>query len=144
MLPPAFRWIARRWLSCRRCSPARSKPGTRFANLEIRFLGNRDANIHFALLTDPPDAEVEFDEKDALAPLCSRLIEQLNRKYAAQTNGAFFHFHRNRVFNEAEGIWMGWERSAANCSTSTAFFWSRPITSRSRPAILRFSTASSM
>ena len=25
-------------------------------DLEIRFLANRDANIHFALLTDPPDA----------------------------------------------------------------------------------------
>jgi cyclic beta-1,2-glucan synthetase len=89
-----------------------SEEQTRHAvrDLEIRFLGNRDANIHFALLTDPPDAEVEFDEKDALAPLCSRLIEQLNGKYAAQGNGAFFHFHRNRVFNEAEGIWMGWER----------------------------------
>jgi cyclic beta-1,2-glucan synthetase len=89
-----------------------SEEQTRHAvrDLEIRFLGNRDANIHFALLTDPPDAEVEFDEKDALARLCSRLIEQLNGKYAAQGNGAFFHFHRNRVFNEAEGIWMGWER----------------------------------
>ncbi len=89
-----------------------SEEQTRHAvrDLEIRFLGNRDANIHFALLTDPPDAEVEFDEKDALAPLCSRLIEHLNGKYAAQGNGAFFHFHRNRVFNEAEGIWMGWER----------------------------------
>jgi len=89
-----------------------SEEQTRHAvrDLEIRFLGNRDANIHFALLTDPPDAEVEFDEKDALAALCSRLIERLNDKYAAQGKGAFFHFHRNRVFNEAEGIWMGWER----------------------------------
>ena len=79
-------------------------------DLEIRYLANRDANIHFALLTDPPDAETEFDEKDALAPFCSRLIEQLNAKYAAQRKGSFFHFHRNRVFNEAEGFWMGWER----------------------------------
>jgi len=79
-------------------------------DLEIRYLGNRDANIHFALLTDPPDAETEFDDKDGLAPFCSRLIEQLNAKYAGQREGSFFHFHRNRVFNEAEGIWMGWER----------------------------------
>ena len=89
-----------------------SEQQTRHAvrDLEIRFLANRDANIHFALLTDPPDAEVQFDEKDALAALCSRLIEQLNGKYAAQGKGSFFHFHRNRVFNETEGIWMGWER----------------------------------
>lgn len=89
-----------------------SEEQTRHAirDLEIRFLANRDANIHFALLTDPPDAEVQFDEKDALAPFCSRLIEELNAKYAAQAKGTFFHFHRNRVFNEAEGFWMGWER----------------------------------
>ena len=79
-------------------------------DLEIRFLANRDANIHFALLTDPPDAAVEFDEKDALAPFCSQLIEQLNRKYAAENKGGFFHFHRNRVYNAAEAVWMGWER----------------------------------
>jgi cyclic beta-1,2-glucan synthetase len=78
--------------------------------LEIRYLGNRDANLHFALLTDPPDSTQEFDDKDALAGFCSQLIEELNLKYASGGQGTFFHFHRNRLFNEAEGIWMGWER----------------------------------
>ncbi|MGB6844043.1 MAG: glucoamylase family protein [Candidatus Acidiferrales bacterium] len=78
--------------------------------LEIRFLGNRDANLHFALLTDPPDAAEQFNQLDSLAPLCSSLIDELNRKYAPENKGTFFHFHRNRLYNSAEKIWMGWER----------------------------------
>ncbi|HTV60868.1 MAG TPA: glucoamylase family protein [Verrucomicrobiae bacterium] len=79
-------------------------------NLEIRFLGNRDANLHFALVTDPPDSNTQFDEKDALAGLCSSLIAELNARYAAENRGTFFHFHRHRTFNSSEGLWMGWER----------------------------------
>jgi cyclic beta-1,2-glucan synthetase len=79
-------------------------------DLEIRFLGNRDANLHFALLTDPPDAPTQFDKRDELGPECARLIEQLNRQYAHESKGSFFLFHRNRTFNAVERIWMGWER----------------------------------
>ena len=79
-------------------------------SLEVRFLGNRDARLHFALVTDPPDASRQYDEKDELAKLCSGLIEELNARYAKAGRGTFFHFHRHREFNEAEGIWMGWER----------------------------------
>jgi cyclic beta-1,2-glucan glucanotransferase len=79
-------------------------------DLEIRYLANRDPNLHFALLTDLPDSVTPFDEKDVLAGLCSRLVEELNARYAGQGKGTFFHFHRHRVYNYAEGIWMGWER----------------------------------
>ncbi len=79
-------------------------------DLEIRFLGNRDSNLHFALLTDPPDSRQQYDDKDALAVLCSELIEELNRTYAGRANGTFFHFHRSRTLNRSEGVWMGWER----------------------------------
>jgi cyclic beta-1,2-glucan synthetase len=79
-------------------------------DLEIRFLANRDANLHFALLTDPPDAAQEFDDKDNLAGECTRLVQGLNEKYARDGKGSFYVFHRHRTYNEAEGIWMGWER----------------------------------
>lgn len=79
-------------------------------DLEIRFLGNRDRNLHFALLTDFPDATRQFDELDGLAQLCSELIEGLNRTHAGKSYAAFFHFHRSRTFNSREGLWMGWER----------------------------------
>lgn len=78
--------------------------------LEIRFLANRDPNLHFALLTDPPDSTQQFDDKDALASLCSNLVGQLNEKYACEKKGSLFHFHRNRTYNASEGLWMGWER----------------------------------
>jgi cyclic beta-1,2-glucan glucanotransferase len=79
-------------------------------DLEIRYLANRDPNLHFALLTDLPDSVTPFDEKDVLADLCSMLVEELNERYAKQGKGSFFHFHRHRVYNYSEGIWMGWER----------------------------------
>jgi cyclic beta-1,2-glucan glucanotransferase len=78
--------------------------------LEIRFLANRDPNLHFVLLTDPPDSTRQFDEKDMLATLCSRLVNELNVKYGPQIKGSLFHFHRNRAYNASEGLWMGWER----------------------------------
>ena len=79
-------------------------------NIEIRFLANRDAHLHFALLTDVPDSTQQFDDKDPLAGFCSGLIEQLNEKYQHEKKGAFFHFHRERVYNPSEELWMGWER----------------------------------
>jgi cyclic beta-1,2-glucan synthetase len=79
-------------------------------SLEIRYLGNIDANLYFALLTDPPDSATAFDEKDDLAAFCSGLIEDLNRKYPAGGADRFFHLHRNRTFNAIENTWMGWER----------------------------------
>jgi cyclic beta-1,2-glucan synthetase len=79
-------------------------------DLEIRFLANRDSNLHFALLTDPPDAAQQFDERDQLAEECANLIDALNAKYARENRGSFFLFHRERSYNKPEGIWMGWER----------------------------------
>ncbi|HLZ93631.1 MAG TPA: glucoamylase family protein [Candidatus Acidoferrum sp.] len=79
-------------------------------DLEVRFLANRDSNIHFALLTDPPDAAQQFDERDQLASGCAELIRALNAKYAPENKGSFFLFHRERSYNKPEGIWMGWER----------------------------------
>ena len=79
-------------------------------DLEIRFLANRDSNLHFALLTDPPDAAQQFDERDPLAASCAELIEKLNGKYGREGKGSFFLFHRHRSYNKSERIWMGWER----------------------------------
>ena len=78
--------------------------------LEVRFLGNRDKNLHFALLTDSVDSRNGPADEDNLIRLCSQLIERLNRKYAQQSRGAFFHFHRRQVYCASEGTWMGWER----------------------------------
>jgi cyclic beta-1,2-glucan synthetase len=79
-------------------------------NLEVRFLGNHDPNIHFALLTDLPDSREPAREDNPLVTLASNLIGELNGKYASHDMGSFFLFHRHRVYNPREKSWMGWER----------------------------------
>jgi hypothetical protein len=78
--------------------------------LEVHYLGNRDPNLYFALLTDGPDSDKSCDGTEALAEYCSHLIRELNTKYAAPDEGVFFLFHRHRMFNPSEDAWMGWER----------------------------------
>ena len=78
--------------------------------LEVRYLGNHDRNLHFALLSDLPDSHHPAAEDDALVDLCSSLIAKLNEKYAANDSGSFFFLHRHRVYNPRERAWMGWER----------------------------------
>ncbi len=79
-------------------------------DLEVRFLGNHDPNMHFALLTDLADSQTPVAEDSPLVDLCSSLISQLNEKYAGQHMGSFFLFHRHRIYNAREKAWMGWER----------------------------------
>jgi cyclic beta-1,2-glucan synthetase len=79
-------------------------------DLEVRFLGNHDRNLHFALLSDLPDSPVPPPKDDPLVDLCSQLIEALNQKYAGEGRGGFFLLHRRRVYNPKERVWMGWER----------------------------------
>ncbi len=79
-------------------------------DLEVRYLGNRTPNLHYTLLTDLPDSTETPNEEDPLVELCAHLIRELNAKYAADGSGTFSLFHRHRIFNPREGVWMGWER----------------------------------
>ncbi len=79
-------------------------------DLELRYLGNRDPNLHFALLTDFPDSPQPPGDRGILVEQCSKLIEDLNDKYRAQGMAPFFLFHRDLVYNPVESTWMGWER----------------------------------
>ena len=79
-------------------------------DLEVRFLGNHDPNLHFALLTDLPDSHEPAREDSPLVDLCAELIRELNDRYAGQRLGSFFLFHRHRIYNPRERVWMGWER----------------------------------
>jgi len=79
-------------------------------NLEIRFLGNHDPHIHFALVSDLADAHHQTREDSALIDLCSSLIRELNEKYSSLNQGSFLLLHRHRVYNPREKRWMGWER----------------------------------
>lgn len=79
--------------------------------LEVRFLGNRDKNIYFALLTDFNDAlQQKLPEDEALLTSASAQIIALNKKYSKEGHDIFFLFHRPRLWNARENVWMGKER----------------------------------
>jgi cyclic beta-1,2-glucan synthetase len=87
--------------------------------LEVRFLANRDENLHYALLTDFEDADAEKlpgDEALALAALHG--IDALNRKY--RSSERFFLFQRPRRWNPGERRWMGYERKRGKLSQLNA------------------------
>ncbi|HYK40995.1 MAG TPA: glucoamylase family protein, partial [Thermoanaerobaculia bacterium] len=81
--------------------------------LEVRFLANPEEFVHFALLSDWQDAPAETMEGDeALVASARAAISELNRRHGPAGDGGprFLLFHRRRVWNAAEGCWMGWER----------------------------------
>ena len=78
------------------------------SRLEIRYLGNTDANLRFSLLSDFADAPRQNMPEDAeYIDIVARGIEELNRRHGA---GHFFLFHRGRMWSESEQRWIGWER----------------------------------
>ncbi|MBC7924507.1 MAG: hypothetical protein H7039_02525 [Bryobacteraceae bacterium] len=79
-------------------------------DLEIRYLANTDDQLAFALVTDSPDSDHAFDDRDRLVAVCQAQIEELNARYGSHGRTPFYMFHRHRVFNASEGRWMGWER----------------------------------
>jgi cyclic beta-1,2-glucan synthetase len=78
--------------------------------LEVRYLGNRDPNLHFALVTDFPDSPSPIGHEHPLVSICSTLVADLDSRYRHRRTGRFFHFHRRQVYNPHHRKWMGWER----------------------------------
>jgi len=79
--------------------------------LEIRYLGNRDPNLYFALLTDFPDAPEQTLPHDAAVLAYARAaVEALNETYRDDRPCVFYLFHRPRLWNPFERVWMGYER----------------------------------
>jgi cyclic beta-1,2-glucan synthetase len=79
--------------------------------MEIRYLGNRDPNLFFALLTDFRDAPGQTLPDDAALLAHARAaVEALNETYQEDRPCIFYLFHRPRVWNPFERVWMGYER----------------------------------
>jgi cyclic beta-1,2-glucan synthetase len=101
--------------------------------LETHYLSNPDSSLRFALLTDFADAPHEtMPEDDEVVREALERIRGLNDRYRGAEEGArakvkletetggasqqasaadrFFLFHRRRLWNPAQGCWMGWER----------------------------------
>ncbi|MFN7987339.1 MAG: glucoamylase family protein [Thermoanaerobaculia bacterium] len=80
-------------------------------HLEVQALGNLEPNVHFAVLSDFRDAAtatVAGDEEILAAAVAG--VTALNRRYAPESMDRFFLFHRDRLWNPGEGVFMGWER----------------------------------
>ncbi len=89
--------------------------------LEVRFLANRDENLHFGLLTDFRDADAEtMPEDGTLQGLAQKRIEELNAKYGSGKDDRFFLFHRPRRWNARERVWMGYERKRGKLAALNA------------------------
>jgi cyclic beta-1,2-glucan synthetase len=79
--------------------------------LEIRYLGNRDPNLFFALLTDFCDAPAQMlPGDDALLAHARAAVQVLNETYHEDRACIFYLFHRPRLWNPVERVWMGYER----------------------------------
>ena len=80
--------------------------------LEVRYVANRDPNLHFAIVTDLPDSVSKPNESDShpLVELAIELVTELNARYRSPKSGALMVLHRHRIFNTRQGVWMGWER----------------------------------
>jgi cellobiose phosphorylase len=94
--------------------------------LEVRFLANRDDNLHYALLTDFQDADQETLPADEALALAARdAIDALNRKYRSAER--FFLFHRPRRWNAGERRWMGYERKRGKLAQLNACLRGGPM-----------------
>ncbi|MDO9468831.1 MAG: glucoamylase family protein, partial [Thiobacillus sp.] len=79
--------------------------------MEIRYLGNRDPNLFFALLTDFVDASEQTLPGDAaLLEHARAAVDTLNETYRDDRPCIFYLFHRPRLWNPFERVWMGYER----------------------------------
>ena len=85
--------------------------GDLLESLEVRYMGNRDPNLFFALLTDFADAAgPEQPDDAALLQMVYAGIQSLNAQYSPEGVTVFHWLHRPRLWNPHERLWMGYER----------------------------------
>ncbi len=79
--------------------------------LEVHHLSSAGGAVHYALLSDTLDSATETDSRDAtLVTTATAAIARLNTRYPSDDGDRFYFLHRRRLWNPAEGVWMGWER----------------------------------
>ncbi len=96
-------------------------------DLEVRFLANRDENVHFCLLSDFGDASQENTPQDEpLLELAQAAVTDLNNRYGSPGVDRFFLLHRPRRWNAVEQMWMGYERKRGKLEALNLFLLGRP------------------
>ena len=81
-------------------------------SLEVHHLATQDGDLRFALLSDWVDSQTETAPEDAvLLAAAADGIARLNQTHGGvHGEDRFLLFHRRRLWNGAQGTWMGWER----------------------------------
>lgn len=76
--------------------------------LLVHYLANRQENVHFGILADFCDASSETlpNDGEIIAYAINR-IDALRKQYGTDK---FFLFHRSRLYQSVDQIYMGWER----------------------------------
>ncbi len=91
-------------------------------NLEVQYLANREAHLHFAILSDFTDAPTETRESDAaILETAVAGVRALNERYGEGADDGFYLFHRPRRWNPRQGVWMGWERKRGKLAEFNRF-----------------------
>ncbi|MDP9202491.1 MAG: carbohydrate-binding protein [Gemmatimonadota bacterium] len=91
-------------------------------HIEVQYLANRDLNLQFAILSDFTDSPTEHspDDEEILAAAATG-IKALNARYGLAGEDVFFLFHRPRLWNPKQGVWMGWERKRGKLAQFNRF-----------------------
>ncbi len=91
-------------------------------HLEVQYLANRDPNLQFAILSDFTDSPTEHRSGDEeILTAAASGIKALNARYALTGDDVFFLFHRPRLWNAKQGVWMGWERKRGKLAQFNKF-----------------------
>lgn len=92
------------------------------ADLEARYLNNKEENLYFCLLTDLSDSDCQvLPEDNGCLERVVNGIKALNRRHGE----VFFLLHRERTWNPQEQVWMGWERKRGKLAALNEFLISR-------------------
>jgi len=79
-------------------------------SLEMYYLLNKQDNIYFTLLGDASEIDSKHvDLDDEIIKVGNEEIERLNKKYKFEIP-KFYFAYRDRVYNQKQGKFLGWER----------------------------------
>ena len=79
--------------------------------LEVYYLGNKSDNIYFTLLGDCSCSDKKDEDFDnEVIQKGIKLSEELNKKYPDEKFNKFNFIYRERIWNQAQKSFLGWER----------------------------------
>lgn len=79
--------------------------------LEVYYLANKSDNLYFTLLGDCSSSNKEVESFDDIVVKSGiNMVNYLNEKYKDENFPKFNFIYRNRLWNESEAKFLGWER----------------------------------